>query len=170
VPSTIISDCVVELRGIIRWEAFEYAIVESADCVRLLTLANECPVPETYDSGILFGTEAELRWRRRRSGLFHVVLIRDGATDGVELEAVGEQQFVLWGEPEAGSDPPAWYEPRIPRMITEYPSDLKGKRVAVSVKSYRLRVDVPQPCAERREERIVTLLRCVSLVEARLED
>jgi hypothetical protein len=125
---------------------------------------------EAYDYGILFGQCAELRWRLRRSGLFHTVLINDRGGDGTPLESVdGESQFVLWGERQDGNGKASWYEGRIPRIITEYPN-LRSKRVAVRLKAYWLKHMVPQPNGEPDAASEVPLLRCVDLVEAALED
>ena len=131
----------------IRWEDFRYAIVESAVEVRLLTVAGHFQA-ESYDAGILFGPSSELRWRRRRSGLFHTVLIDDRGGDGTPLESVGgDPEFVLWGEPQGGAGEPSWYEARIPRIITEYPRTLQGKRVAVRLKATGWSRWFPSPTA-----------------------
>ena len=154
----------------IRWEDFRYAIVESAVEVRLLTVAGHFQA-ESYDAGILFGPSSELRWRRRRSGLFHTVLIDDRGGDGTPLESVdGDPEFVLWGEPQGGAGEPSWYEARIPRIMTEYPRALWGKRVAVRLRGYWLEHRVPQPNGEPDSASSIRLLRCVDLVEAALED
>jgi len=167
----VISHCLVPgFSTAIRWSDFAYAIVESAVEVKLLTVAGPFQA-EGYDAGILFGPNAELRWRRRRSGLFHTVLIDDRGGDGTPLESVGgESQFVLWGEPQGGAGEPSWYEARIPRIITEYPPALRGKWVAVRLRGYWLKRTVPQPNGEPEIASEVHLLRCVDLVEAALED
>jgi hypothetical protein len=153
----------------IRWDDFNYAIVESDGEVKLLTVTEPFQA-EDYNAGILFGQSAELRWRRRRSGLFHTVLIDDRGGDGTSLESVdGESQFVLWGERQDGAGAPTWYEGRIPRVIKEYP-DLPGKRVAVKLRVYWLKHMVPQPNGEPDVESEAQLLRCVDLVQAALED
>jgi hypothetical protein len=170
-PTTIVSRQSDGFSAGIAWEDYAYAIVESPSEVRLVQLAAEKVVPEEYDSGILFGREAELRWRRRRNGKFHTVLIHDHGEAGETLQPAGDAQFVLWGERQAGADPPAWYEPRIPKMITGYPEGLKGPRVAVALKLYKLEVQVPQP-AGLGPARTSTLLfsRCADLVEVELEE
>ena len=153
----------------IRWSDFCYAIVESAVEVKLLTVTEPFQA-EGYDGGVLFGPCAELRWRRRRSGLFHTVLIDDRGGEGTSLESVdGEPEFVLWGEPQGGVGEPSWYEARIPRVITEYPRKLQGKRVAVRLRGYWLEHLIPQPNGERDVPSSVGLVRCVDLVEAALE-
>ena len=154
----------------IRWDDFKYAIVESAVDVKLFAVTRSFRA-EDYDLGILFGLDVELRWRRRRSGLFHTVLIDDRGGIGTPLELCdGERQFVLWGEPQTGAGEGSWYEPRIPRVITEYPSALKGERVAVRLKAYWLHHPAPRPNGEPDTVSSIQLVRCVDLIEATLEE
>ena len=168
-PAVISHSLAPGFSAAIRWDDFSYAIVESDMEVKLLTVAEPFQA-EAYDSGVLFGQCAELRWRLRRSGLFHTVLIDDRGGDGTPLESVaGESRFVLWGERQDGAGAPSWYEARIPRIITEYPN-LRGKRVAVQLKAYWLKHTVPQPNGEPDVASEVHLLRYVDLVEAALED
>jgi|SRR5580658_8649296 hypothetical protein len=168
-PAVISHSLASTFSAAIRWNDFSYAIVESDMEVKLFTVAEHFQ-GEAYDAGILFGQSAELRWRRRRSGLFHTVLIDDRGGEGTPLESVDdESQFMLWGERHGGASAPSWYEGRIPRIITEYP-DLPGKRVAVRLRTYWLRHMVPQPNGEPDVAAEVHLLRCVDLVDAALED
>lgn len=157
---------------------FAHGILESAPRTRFVRL----PVGERLEdfrSGTLFGTNGELRWRRRRNGRYHLVLIEEGGAGGAgdgwkweDLERVEEasemaEQMLLWGEPQDGLA--KWYEPRIPRIIDEYPKELKGKRVAIGLRHYRLRVRVPVACPTEGmdEETVVTVSRFDGVREAK---
>jgi hypothetical protein len=122
--------------ALLPWADLQYAIVEAPWEVRFLALpAGPEFLPEGYPSGRLFGDLAEVRWRKRRNGLFHVVLIHDEgvALNGAKPEALqpGEpdpSRFLLWKE--SG-------EPRIPKPI-QYPGGPYDRDLAVTVKRYRL--------------------------------
>jgi hypothetical protein len=169
-PAVISHGLAATFAAMIRWDDFSYAVVESAVEVKLLTVTGPFQA-EDYDVGVLFGPFVEFRWCRRRSGLFHTVLIDDRGGEGTPLECVeGDPEFVLWGEPQGGADKPTWYEARIPRIITEYPPALRNKWVAAQLRGYWLKCEVPQPSGEPDTVSSVQLLRCVDLVEAALED
>src|ERR1039458_9617415 len=92
-PATISHSLTPGFSAAIRWDDFRYAIVESAVVVKLLTVAGPF---QAEDDGavVVFGDGAEVRWRRRRSGLFHTVLIDDRGGDGQPLESVeSDSQF-----------------------------------------------------------------------------
>ena len=152
-----------ELAAEIRWADFRYAIVESAVETGLREVSGPFAA-EDFETGVLFGPEAELRWRRRRSGLWHAVTIDDRGGAGTPLEELGDAgRFVLWGKPEVGAKPPCWWETRIPRVIMEYPARLAGKRAAVRLKAYRVKQRAPQPEPEGEIEIWTRLTRCVEL-------
>jgi len=155
---------------------FEYGIVESARRTAFLMLPTT-ERWEAFDNGTLFGQRGELRWRKRRNGLFHLVLILDrGGWCGWKTEELTvpsdteglPQRIVLWGEPQAGAAEPEWYEPRIPRVIREYPKAWRNHRVAIGLAHYLLSVRVPVPCPSiqcgqegevQAEEQIVVVSR-----------
>ena len=115
--------------------SFSGAILESPADTRIMGAA---ALPEDltrYDAGVVFGPAAEFRWQRLRSGLFRTVCIDDSADGTLEPIEAKPVRIVLWGEPFGDS----WYEARIPNPLTSYPPHLRGRRVAVSVKHYRLR-------------------------------
>jgi hypothetical protein len=133
---------------------------------------------EAYDTGVLFGPEVEIRWRKRRNGRFHFVVIEDretaswpegSATAALRPVEAAEEglpgQVLLWGEPHGGSESPEWYEPRIPKAFTCYPKDFAGSRVAVEMLHYRLEVMAPLPQGAA-EERVIVVSRCCGLSAA----
>ena len=163
----------------IDWARFDCAVLESAPETRIVLLRDgEKVTPESYDSGVLFGADVEARWRRRRSGRIHVVVIEDGPTRGWPEGSIGAdlrtvaaeeeglpEQVLLWGEPRGGSGAAEWYESRIPDVLRQYPKQLAGQRVAVAMAHYRLETEAPLPGGgtERRE---TVISRCQRLVAA----
>lgn len=122
------------------WEQFECAILESPAKTCLVSRAEGQTLRlEDFRSGLLFGDQAELRFRRRRDGKYHLVYISDsgrrleGSTPRELVGENGPERIFLWGEA-LGED--AWYEARIPGKLS-YPS-APGWRVAVRVKHYRM--------------------------------
>jgi len=147
----------------LKWEEFDYAIVECPWEVRLVDLRKETVQPGDYHRGVLFGKEAELRWRKLRNGSFRWVLWREAGDTGEEAERLDEGQVILWGEPVGDAKPPTWWEPRIQRWIQEYPEKFEGKRVAMEVARYRVMAKRPVP-GGKEEEGTVTLERYRGLV------
>lgn len=161
------------------WRRFECGIVESATETRMIVAPGEDAVrAEAYDAGILFGPETEMRWRKRRSGHIHFVVIEDrsagdwpaggnaSALRPIEASEEGlPGQVLLWGEPRGGPGPAEWYEARIPHVIACYPPGLAGKRVAVQLTHYYLEVKAPIPLGGM-ETRRVALSRCQRLTAA----
>jgi hypothetical protein len=150
------------------WGEFEYGILESPAEVKFLAVQAREPEgvqPETFSSGTLFGQKAELRWRHRRNGCFHLVMVHDGGLTlegdaGVTLQpleaaedAVIPSSVLLW----KGQD-----EPRIPRTIT-YPGVPAGTRPKVRLRSYWLQ-EKTLPESDR-----VLITRYVTLVAAEEE-
>jgi hypothetical protein len=132
------------LRSSIPWREFNYAILESPSEICFVSLAAAEPErlnPEAFSSGTLFSENAELRWRRRRDGRFHLVMVHDAGLTlkgeiGIPLEPLANStkgtsppQLLLWKPVD---------EPRIPRSIG-YPSMPAGKRPSIALKHYRLR-------------------------------
>lgn len=79
-----------------------------------------------WEQGVVFGEKAELRWRKRRGGLFHLVLTTSAELPA-KFEKAGEasvadiQSLYLWGERCFTPDrkPSAtWLEGRIPQIIS----------------------------------------------------
>ena len=164
----------------VAWPHFTCAILESAPETRMVVEPSPDTVrAEAYDAGVLFGPDAEIRWRKRRNGRFHFVVIEDretatwpegSATAALRLvqEAAEEGlpgQVLLWGEPHGSSELREWYEPRIPKVLTCYPRDFAGSRVAVEMRHYRLQVMVPLPRGSEEELEIV-VSRCSGLSAA----
>jgi len=159
------------------WERLTCAIVESASRTAMLGHpSSEAVRAEAYEAGVLFGGNAEIRWRKLRNGRLRFVAIEDvegrlwpDGSRAKELERlVGSEvglpdKILLWGEPRPGRAKAAWYESRIPQVLTDYPAEFAGKRVAVEVAHYRLMVEVPVPQAGK-EEQAVTITRYCRLV------
>jgi hypothetical protein len=94
-----------------------------------------------WEQGVLFGDKAELRFRRRRGGSYHLVLITDNATLPAGFVSAGTavalraeegdtgakvtETVYLWGEWDAKEK--AWIEGRIPRRLN-YPVTPPGKK------------------------------------------
>ena len=88
-----------------------------------------------WDKGVVFGNSAQLTWRRRRGGAFHLVLLTSGDlpagfTDAGKAAPVGDISAVfLWGErifTSEGAPMAQWAEGRIPKIISGeqgYPLD-----------------------------------------------
>lgn len=127
-PLRISSVLIKDFPAEIPWNKFQYGILESPWDTRFVDLAAGVSglTLDNYDTGLLFGPDTELRWRRRRNGQFHLVFISDagdpwpGASSEAELTKIGEGA-VLTNEAHTGS--------------------LK----AVKLIQYRLDVEVPQP-------------------------
>ncbi len=130
------------------WHRYQWALLESPWDTRLcdlrpnpnsVTAPTERPAVETYSSGVLFGADCELRWRKMRNGQFHCVII-DDSPEGA-LRPLGRRTEVLWGEP----DGDIWWETRIPREIADYPAELRGRRVALEFVEYEFEPDANEP-------------------------
>jgi len=98
---------------------------------------------EDYDKGVLFGETAEVRFRKRRNGTYHLLLVADDPIEAPwqgarELKEVGTSSVILWGEPDSVHG--GWYEGRIPRRLPYPfpPSGTKGTRVVAALKHYHL--------------------------------
>ena len=143
ISSVVIKDFPAE----IPWNEFQYGILESPWDTRFVEIAgtDNGLTPARYETGLLFGPDAELRWRRRRNGQYHLVFISDkgeawpGAPDVAELTKIGEGA-VLTNEAHTGS------------LNT------------VKVIQYRLDVEVPQPGGKEPVTCPVFLDRCAGSV------
>jgi hypothetical protein len=147
-----------EFASRIEWDLYEWAFVEAPWETMLFNLRGDGPRPDVAQavSGVLFGPASELRWRKKRDGQFHCVLIRDdGAAAGEckRLERLGARTMMLWGQP----DGEMWWESRIPRAIVEYPKELSGKPVAMVGQEYAFEPSADEPP--------VTILRLVGFEE-----
>jgi len=145
------------------WDRFECAILESPSKTCLVSGAEARGLRlEAFRSGLLFGSQAELRFRRRRSGKYHLVYIDDagGHLDGAVPKDLpddtGPERIFLWGE-DFGEG--FWYESRIPGKMA-YPVD-PGWRVAVRIKHYLLEAKEPEPADSPASG--VHLFRCCAL-------
>ncbi len=139
----------------------QYMILQAPGDIRFC----ECD-PNTdwaaWEQGVVFGEHVELRWRKRRGGRFHLVLVSQGELPA-EFEDAGEAHTVerkwvyLWGErlftPD-GKPKEAWIEGRIPQLITAprgYPVGIgKGAssdRVCLQVEI----LELPRPAPEDPE-------------------
>ncbi len=174
-PARVNSGMDAEFSGSLEWGEFEYAIAECPWEVRFADVRQGQGSfrPEDYEAGVLFGRNAELRWRRMRNGKFRWVRYREGAAEGTEATDAAElnwRRMVLWGEPVEGSAEPEWWEPRIQRWIKEYPGAFGGKRVAVALKPYRIEAEVPRPGGEEGQRVKILLARYVGLEEVPKEE
>lgn len=110
-----------------------------------------------WEQGVVLGSAGELRWRRRRGGLFHLVSLSPNLppnfTDMGEVHRTGEAAVYLWGERIFDSQrrpTDAWFEGRIPQIITGnrgYPLPVSGAqpplRVALKVELLELTIPLP---------------------------
>src|ERR1035441_9422662 len=92
------------LPGNLPWNEFDYAVVESAAEVRLLTLPDQQGDAVKYPRGLAFGRLGELRWVLHANGRYHLVYVSDQgdvlreSTDHADLETREDGQIILWGE------------------------------------------------------------------------
>ena len=110
-----------------------------------------------WEQGVVFGLAGELRWRRRRGGLFHLVSLSPNLplnfTDMGEVRRIGEAVVYLWGEricDSQGQPTNAWFEGRIPQIITGnrgYPLPVSGARppLRVALRVELLELTPPSP-------------------------
>lgn len=122
-----------------------------------------------WERGRAFGTEMELRWRRRGDDFLSLLICESplSLTPEVasEIGALGDARFLdrvetaqmrLWGEwqdPEAetdlrGTSRQWWYEERVPKFLA-YPFDDREKYLAIRVARYRVRNEARQADAAR---------------------
>ena len=133
----------------IDWALYEHGILESPASVRFIKVDKRDFVAGEYSAGLLFGEQAEVRWRKRRDGMFHLVFIDEG--EGEPLIEERQSSVVLWGDATGDG---IWSEGRIPGLLTEYPAEFSGKRLAIDTVQYRLEKDGEEP---------VFLFRCKKL-------
>jgi hypothetical protein len=123
----------------VNWSGLEWAILESAPLTRLVRVTDPPSFdPRTFPVGMAFGDRRELRWRKRRGGLYHLVSIDEdeGTLDEETARVLTElhrETIRLWGE--ARGD--AWHEARIPRRIDEY-DGFQGSAVGVELVHYEM--------------------------------
>jgi hypothetical protein len=112
-----------------------------------------------WERGRSFGTEMELRWRRRGDDFLSLIICESPLLLAPEVGAIigtlGNARFLdrvetvqvrLWGEwqdPEAetdllGTNRHWWYEERVPKFLA-YPLNEREKNPAVRVARYRVR-------------------------------
>jgi len=158
------------------WDLFEYGIVESPSKTNLLRNPRPSQVrPQDFPAGVFFGRQAELKWRRRRNGRFHLVLIGEEGVDALpDAEVVSlcpvqaadcglPQRIYLWGQPHGALTAAQWYEARIPRLIVEYPPEFSGHRVAVHLAHYTMNITVSVPLPGDAESRTIVVSRSTDL-------
>ncbi|HUE04464.1 MAG TPA: hypothetical protein VMR62_33245 [Bryobacteraceae bacterium] len=145
------------------WDRFECAILESPSKTCLVSRAEAQGLRlEGFRSGLLFGKDAELRFRQRRGGKYHLVYIDDigGHLNGAEpknlQDDTGPERIFLWGEAFGEG---FWYEARIPGKLA-YPV-AAGWRVAVRTKHYLL--EAKDPLRPDSPASRVHLFRCFAL-------
>jgi hypothetical protein len=131
------------LRSLIPWAEFDYGIFESPWEIKFVSLEGKAPDafrPETYHTGTLFGQDAELRWRRRRNGCFHLVLLHDRGETLEEADSMTLTSADIHEEDVLPNKILLWKpmnEPRIPGTI-DYPGMKSGHRPEIHVKHYWL--------------------------------
>jgi len=120
-----------------------------------------------WGNGVVFGDDAQIRWRKR-GRYFHVVLLGDKDIYGewehsvpISKNEAEPKSVFLWGEKQFadGRGLPQWYEPRIPHVIADemgYPLtkgdlDDSKKRVALKVQTYGLE-ETNNPITQGRSE------------------
>jgi len=158
------------------WGSYSSAILESPTATRILSdLAPPHFNLIDYHTGVLFGPEAELRWRKRRFGGFHVVGINhlptqawDGSTtrDLVLVDAADSglpTQLLLWGTPHTSG----WSDSRLTAPL-EYPPHLQGSRVAIQLEHLLMPSSVRLP-GTPEESVLLPLVRFVRLIAAQQE-
>jgi len=146
------------LPGDLPWDEFDFAVVESAAEVRLLTLPAQQGEAVKYPRGLAFGKLGELRWVLRANGKYHLVYVSDQgdvlpeSADHANLETREDGQIILWGERDGNTD--EFFDGRIPNALP-YPVGIPGKRLAVWIRNYAV--------TEGQPARTVSLFRCVAI-------
>lgn len=107
---------------------------------------------DAWPEGRLFGDHGELRWETRPDGTLDLVLtsdrpgdqqLPDGFEAPVQIEWLGNQALLLWGERRNGP----WSEGRIPHL--PYPGGWKGPYAAIRSRDYRLPESADRPYESR---------------------
>jgi len=122
---------------------FQWMILENAGEVKFSRFDRNI-ARDYWDEGVLFGEKTQLRFRRRRDGNYHLVLLTDTLPNDFTPwgQAVPsgheEQRFLLWGEWDDTQK--AWVEARLPKKFQpdkEYPlppdNRKRGQRLALKV-------------------------------------
>ena len=104
-----------------------------------LSLDQAQALPKRWPEGRIFGSQGELRWECRSADTMDLVLTTDRPAEGalpdgfdhkLDLDALGEEALLLWGNNEKGS----WSEERIPQL--PYPSQWQGPYATILSRSY----------------------------------
>ena len=135
---------------------FQYMILENAGAYRFAHFAAG-ENWASWDEGILYGEKAQLRWRKRRVGAFHLVVITQepnlpsgftlwGTAQPVSSNETSAARILLWGEWDDTLE--AWVEGRLPLKL-HYPLPnnprKRGTRPALKVEVLELIPRHPSP-------------------------
>jgi len=128
-----------KLGDLLQDHSFQFMILESPGELEFAEF-NSSTTWSDWQEGVLFGEGAQLRFRRRRGGNYHLVLITPndlppGFTLWGQATPVNSvKRYLLWGEWD--EDLKAWMEGRLPRKII-YPYK-QAKRVVMKVDFVKL--------------------------------
>ncbi len=144
---------------------FDYAICEGAARTHLLAYVPGSVPWDEYEKGLLFGSDSELRFRRRPDRGFHLVLTTDldpppsGWEGPQQLRRLERRsRIVLWGEPDGRAG--GWFEGRIPTELPYAFGTRQRGRVTITRQHYEL-VPAAAPARDAGEE--PEIRRCVSM-------
>jgi hypothetical protein len=129
-----------KLREVINSFEFKYGVLESIPRIYIgeteelkKELRGEIE-PDNFNTGRLFSSDSEIRWRKKGKNEFYALIISDGdeSLEGYEREDItmlkNQLSFYLWGEKEKAGD--KWYELRIPKGW-KYPVESQYAKIKI---------------------------------------
>lgn len=129
-----------KLKEVVNSFEFDYGILESIPRIYIgeteelkKELRGEIE-PDNFNTGRLFSSDSEIRWRKKGKNEFYALIISDGdeSLEGYEREDItmrkNQLSFYLWGEKEKAGD--KWYELRIPKGW-KYPVESQYAKIKI---------------------------------------
>jgi len=144
-----------ELEDYLHPNRFAYIIWERIDEIKFDRWKNvDKEILQNTVEGIIFGENAELRWKKRENG-FHIMIISDEDQSTLpnkfsnmkEINDIKERKIYLWGGKQFENKKPQywWFELQIPRIL-KYPisnPNNKKDRVVAFIKEYYVSSSLP---------------------------